>query len=218
MGLSQQLERRQTPRMGSTLPISMEWRSENGQICRARGSTRDVCRQGVYCFLEQPLPVGLPVGFDVVFPGEFTAGAPLKLRCNGRILRSESLGRRFGVAASIEAHQVLETTDVRTEADRRAYTRILPRSAIVVEYPGLRSVIRDLSVTGAFIEDERPLPVGRQFDLRLSTDGSGGEIVVKAIVRRVEPQMGMAVEFVALSQEAHQQLQEIVEGGALTLA
>lgn len=204
-------ERRQSPRLLTTVPISLEWQSEQGEIRRVRGTTRDITRSGVYCFLEEALPPRLPVTFDVVFPAELTAANPLKLRCRGRILRSESWGRRFGVVASIDSHQVLETPEPAAESDRRASARVLPCSAIVVEYPGVRSVARDLSFTGAFVEDERPFPVGRLLDLHLRGDGLKGEVLVKAIVRRVEPQIGMAVEFVALSQQANEQLREIVE-------
>lgn len=204
-------ERREAPRLTSSLPISLEWQTEGDELRRVRGTTRDVTRNGVYCFVEEPLAPGLPVGFDVLFPGELTAGDPLRLRCRGRILRSESHGRRFGVAASIQSHTVVETPEPVAESDRRGHTRIQPNSAVVVEYPGVRSVVRDLSLTGAFIEDERPFPMGRMMDLHLRVDGQGTEIEVKAIVRRVEPQLGMAVEFVALSQQANERLREIVE-------
>jgi len=204
-------ERRETPRVTTGVPISLEWRTEGGEIRRVRGTTRDITRSGVYCFVEEPLAPGLPVGFDVIFPGELTAGDPLKLRCQGRILRSESWGRRFGVVASIQSHEVLETAEPLSESDRRIHLRVQPSSAIVVEYPGQRSVVRDLSPTGAFVEDERPFPVGRMLELRLRRDGLAGDIQVKAIVRRVEPQIGMAVEFVALTEEANQRVRELVE-------
>jgi hypothetical protein len=204
-------ERRAAPRVFSTLPISFEWDTDDGQIRRARGTTRDVSRRGIYGYIEHPLTPALDVRFEVVFSGELTAADPLKLWCSGRILRSEILGRRFGVAASIEQCKVLETLEPASESDRRQDLRIIPPEAIVAEYPGIRSVIRDLSPTGAFVEEDRPFPMGRVIDMRLRGEGLEEEIEVKAIVRRVEPQIGMAVEFIALSKETRAYLLKFVE-------
>jgi hypothetical protein len=204
-------ERRGTPRVFTTLPISFEWDTEEGHIRRARGSTRDVSRGGIYSYVEHPLTPALDVRFEVVFSGELTAADPLKLWCSGPILRSEILGRRFGVAASIQHYKVLETLEPVSESDRRQNLRIIPPEAIVAEYPGIRSVIRDLSPTGAFVEEDRPFPVGRVIDMRLRGEGLEGEIEVKAIVRRVEAQIGMAVEFIALSKGTRAYLLKFVD-------
>ncbi len=204
-------ERRAMPRVFTALPISLEWDTEEDQIRRARGTTRDVSRRGIYSYVEHPLTPALDVRFEVVFPGELTAADPLKLWCSGRILRSEILARRFGVAASIEQYKVLETLEPVSELDRRQDLRIIPPEAIVAEYPGIRSVIRDLSPTGAFVEEDRPFPVGRLIDMRLRGEGLETDIEVKAIVRRVESQIGMAVEFIALSKETREHLLKFVE-------
>jgi len=204
-------ERRTVPRVFTTLPISLEWDAEEGQIRRARGTTRDVSRGGVYSYIEHPLTPALDVRFEVVFSGELTAADPLKLWCSGRILRSEVLGRRFGVAASIQEYKVIETLEPLSELDRRLNLRVIPPEAIVAEYPGIRSVLRDLSPTGAFIEEDRPFPVGRLIDMRLRGEGLEAELDIKAIVRRVEPQLGMAVEFIALSKETRARLLRFVE-------
>lgn len=202
MGLSPNEERRGIKRVPTVLPICFEWHYNETELRRTRGTTRDICNHGVYSFLERALKPGLPVEFEVVFPAEVTASEPLKLRCEGKILRSETLGRRFGAAASIASYEVINVGETLADSDRRAHLRIIPPEAIVAEYPGLRSVIRDVSPTGAFVEDDRPFPVGRVIDLRLRGEGLEAPIEVKAIVRRVEPQIGMAVEFVALSKDA----------------
>ncbi len=206
MGLHAQVERRSTKRIATVLPICFEWHYNDAELRRARGTTRDISHHSVYCFVERGLPPGLPVEFEVVFPGEVTASEPLNLRCAGRILRCEALGRRFGVTASIDRFEVIEGGDAPAESDRRAHQRVIPPEAIVAEYPGFRSVVRDLSPTGAFVEDDRPFPVGKVIDLRLRGETFEAPIEVKAIVRRVEPQIGMALEFVALSRDAHNRL------------
>ncbi|MFQ5777260.1 MAG: PilZ domain-containing protein [Terriglobia bacterium] len=208
-------ERRNSPRLDVAHPISFEWQSREGEFQRGRGTTRDIALGGVYCFLDRPLPVGQEVEFDVILPGQLAGGNPAKLHCRGRILRAEKVeGRGFGIAASIESCRVLATLARTANAARqRLFARVAPPSLLVAEYPGMRSAVRDLSLVGAFIEDERPLPVGRLFDLRLCSDKPPVEIVLRAIVRRVEPQVGMAVEFVALSPDGKKQLQEILGQG-----
>ena len=210
MGLHTNPERRSIKPVPTVLPICFEWRYNLAELRRTRGTTRDISNHGVYCFMERELPPGLAVEFDVVFPAEVTASEPLKLRCAGRILRCEALGRRFGVTASIDSFEVIDMSEALAESDRRSHPRVIPPEAIVAEYPGLRSVVRDLSPTGIFVEDDRPVPVGRVINLRLRGESLGAPIEVKAIVRRVEPQIGMAVEFVALSKEARAQLQRFV--------
>lgn len=208
-------ERRGSPRLDVEHPISFEWQSKDGELQRGRGTTRDIALGGVYCLLDRPLPAGQAVEFDVVLPGQLADGNPVKLHCRGRILRAEKVeGRGFGIAASIESCRVLETLAPTADAARqRLFARVAPPSLLVAEYPGMRSAVRDLSLAGAFIEDERPLPGGRLFDLRLCSDKPPVEIVLRAIVRRVESQVGMAVEFVALSPEGKKQLQQVLEQG-----
>lgn len=204
-------ERRKNPRLPLTAPLCFEWyRGE--EIRRTRGTTRDISRSGVYGYVENPLSPGLEVEFDMVFPEELTATQPLLLRCGGRILRAEVRERRFGAVASIDRYEISAVREPVSESERRSHLRIVPPQAIVAEYPGLRSVIRDLSPTGAFVEDERPFPVGHVIDVRLRGEGLPHPLSVKAVVRRVEPQIGMAVEFVALNHEDRVQLLRFIEG------
>lgn len=205
------LERRRTLRVPAVLPICLEWHPNETEIRHVRGTTRDVSRFGIYCYLENPLSPGLPVGFEVVFPRELTASDPMKLWCTGQVLRSEVQDRRFGLVATIDSHEVLEVAEAVPDSDRRSNLRVVPPEAIVAEYPGLRSVIRDLSPTGAFIEDNRPFPVGHLIELRLRGESLPEAIQVKAIVRRVESQIGMAVEFVALAKSTRAILAHFIE-------
>lgn len=204
-------ERRKALRVPTVLPICFEWRSPENEIRHTRGSTQDVSRYGIYCHLESPLAPGLPVEFEVIFPRELTATDPMRLWCSGRVLRSEMRDRRFGLVASIDTHKIMDAKDDADDSDRRSHLRVVPPEAIVAEYPGLRSVIRDLSPTGAFIEDNRPFPVGHLIELRLRGDVLRAPIEVKAIVRRVEPQIGMAVEFVALTDHTRETLHDFIE-------
>lgn len=215
MSSPSEVERRGEPRIAAAHPIVLEWESGEGEFHRARGTTRDMALGGVYCFLERPLERGTAVNFSLVLPAELTRGNPLKLRCKGRVLRSERSGQRaFGVAVSVDSSEVAETLSQTDDAGRqRIYARVVPSATLQAEYPGMRSVVRDISLAGAFIEDDRPLPIGRIFKLRLSSDRLPTEIELAAVVRRSEPHVGMAVEFVALDRQAKETLGEIVQHG-----
>jgi len=211
MARTTQIERRTTPRLVVSHPISFEWLTKDGELHRARGTTRDIALGGVYCQVERPLANGQIVEFDVVLPGELAEGQPVRLHCRGKVLRSERTEQGFGVAVTIETSEAVEPLARTADAARqRLYTRIIPPSVVIAEYPGMRSVVRDLSLVGAFIEDERPLPVARVFDLHLSGEKLYEEIALRAIVRRVEPHVGMAVEFVAMTPEAKERLKKIL--------
>ena len=200
-------ERRGELRVPAAIPIRFEWLTVGGELLRARGVMRDLSDRGVYCYIEHPLTVGLQVGFDILNPAELTGREPVMFRCRGRVLRCERLRNRFGVAVSIQSHQAVDTTKLY----RRAYDRIFPPSPVVATYAGLHSVVRGLSRVGAFIEDHHPLPVGYKIELRLQAQEWSGEIIVQVIVRRVEPDTGMGVEFVALTGDADRQLRELIE-------
>lgn len=206
-------ERRIQKRMGVRLPVALEWNGGDGMIRRTRGITRDISRNGMYCFVEEPIPDGQVVEFDLVFPVEYTATTPLAMHGQGTAVRTDATERRFGLAATIESRHATQLAQEGSEAERRIWTRVKPPVPMAVAYPGLHAEIRDLSTTGAFIADERPLPVGRTFDLRLQTGRNEPSIEVQAVVRRVEPQVGMAVEFTCLSEEAAARIRQMVQQG-----
>jgi PilZ domain len=195
-------DKRKIKRVGARLPVALEWKDGEGMVRRTRGVTRDMSQHGIYCYTEEPVPARQPLNFDVVIPVEMTAGAPMALRCRARTVRSDSGGRQFGVAAQVEERQAVSLdSELGTESERRIERRVRPAAIAPVEYPGLRSEVRDVSARGAFVADERPLPLGRQFDLRFRLEENGPPIQVKAVVRRVDPQIGMAVEFTELPEE-----------------
>jgi hypothetical protein len=202
------------PRLAASLPIMVEWQTQTGMTCRARGTTHNIALGGVYCYLEQPMAIDarIPwIRFHIVLPRELTAGDPVNLRCTGRVLRCENLGRRFGIAISIEGRQAIANQLPASGPNRRAYVRVPARTMVPVVCPELRALIRDLSLGNAYVEDDRPLPVGRAIDLHLGDDGVLPGIPVMAVVRRTEPPIGMAVEFVAVSKESNHHLQEFLE-------
>ncbi len=184
------------------MPISVQWKNGNGMIHRTRGVTRDLSQRGIYCQIEDPIPPDQQFDFVVVFPVEMTATLPVAMHCRAKAVRLDTHGRRVGVAAVIESRKTENLGDQSLESERRVRNRVRPVAVTPVEFPEVRSQIRDVSPTGAFIADERPFPVGRKLNMRFRLDGRGPVLEVQAVVRRVDPQIGMAVEFTELSEEA----------------
>src|SRR3970282_1963841 len=135
---------RKGQRRDATHPIGLEWQAGAGDLHRARGTTRDIALGGVYCYVERPLASGEPVEFDMVLPGELGGGSPRKLRCSGRVLRSEKAPERggYGVAVTIETSRVLAVLEPTIDiTKRRVYARIIPPASLQAEYPRLRSAV-----------------------------------------------------------------------------
>ena len=91
------------------------------------------------------------------------------------------------------------------DLERHRPTRYYPPAPVPVDYPAMRPTLRDISDEGAYISDKRPLGLGRiiQFQIQLPESS----IPIRAIVRRSEPDLGMAVEFIEISHAARDQLQ-----------
>ena len=70
-----------------------------------------------------------------------------------------------------------------------------------MELLDFRPRLRDISHTGAFIEDPRPLRVGRTLHLLIRLDADSRAITVWGMIRRVEEGKGMGVEFVQISSD-----------------
>ena len=87
---------------------------------------------------------------------------------------------------------------MKPEYERRVGSRI-PAHEVAVELVDFRPRLRDISQTGAFIEDPRTLPCGRTLRLLIRLGADSRAITVWAMIRRVEEGKGMGVEFVQIS-------------------
>jgi hypothetical protein len=95
-----------------------------------------------------------------------------------------------------------------SDRERRRQPRIHPETKIYVEYPHQASHVRDVSLTGAFIE-ERLLGPGRVFELKIFL-GESEPVTATVIVRRVDEQRGMGVEFLHVDEADYQRLRKFV--------
>ena len=93
--------------------------------------------------------------------------------------------------------------------ERRAQPRLRPERPIYVDYPEWRPRVRDISLAGAYIDDHRPLPRGRMFELHIWLDDKT-PITVKAMIRRSDEGQGMGVEFLSMSDDDRNRLRQVV--------
>ena len=85
---------------------------------------------------------------------------------------------------------------------RRRYVRVKSPDILVAWQGSTRrsvSRLETLGLGGMFVLTRQPAPLSSM--LRLLLDLPVGEVRARAVVRRVNPLKGMAVEFVAMSQE-----------------
>lgn len=91
--------------------------------------------------------------------------------------------------------------------DRRRFARVSKR--LPVEYTIARpqiAEIADLGEGGAFMVTANPLPMGTRLTYKFRLPGDPIEIEGEAEVTRVEPKLGMAIEFKNLGQEDRERI------------
>jgi hypothetical protein len=85
-------------------------RGSSGGVCRGirsergKGLTRDISVSGVYFETEEPHSAGAAILFTLVL--EYSEPMPLRLSCVGEVLRVDTHGDTFGVAAAITSHSI----------------------------------------------------------------------------------------------------------------
>jgi hypothetical protein len=89
------IERRRMPRYPVRLAVETE---------RGKGLTRDISVSGVYFETEEPHSAGAAILFTLVL--EYSEPMPLRLSCVGEVLRVDTHGDTFGVAAAITSHSI----------------------------------------------------------------------------------------------------------------
>ena len=94
------------------------------------------------------------------------------------------------------------------DINRRLEPRVVGEE-ISVQYLSPVPRVRDLSTSGFFILDPRLFQRGETLEFRL-TLGSAKPFVVTGMVRRVEPGVGMAIEFIRIDADARRRVKEFV--------
>lgn len=100
-------ERRTARRFQIKLPMTVRWTS-GVAIGEAQTESRDVSSRGVYFFLPKQVSHGSPVEIILTLPHEITLAGPVRVRCLGRVHRTEGDGEgRSGVVAEIHRYEFL---------------------------------------------------------------------------------------------------------------
>lgn len=89
-------DRRRSPRYPVNLSVELEF---------GCGVTRDVNASGVFFVTEWSYAPGAPVRFTLLLELVDPA-APVRLECQGQVVRVEPTGQRFGIAAVITSHWI----------------------------------------------------------------------------------------------------------------
>ena len=84
---------------------------------------------------------------------------------------------------------------------------------IKVEYLAPSPQVRDLSVSGLYLKDSRTLQRGQPIELLLRFSGEE-PILIRGMVRRVDPGEGMAIEFIQLSAADRRRIKDFIAHSA----
>ena len=83
----------------------------NGSVLHAQAQLRDVSLKGVYLYLQNQVSEGSTLEVVLPLPEGILPGPENWIRCKCRVVRVENKGGpEFGVAATIEEFEPLDTT------------------------------------------------------------------------------------------------------------
>jgi len=93
------------------LPLSVKW-AEDADSTSVDTLSMNVSARGVYFQMTEPAETGESVEIVMTLPHEVTMAGPVRVRCLGRILRTEPAeDGRVGVVAAIERYEFLRGED-----------------------------------------------------------------------------------------------------------
>lgn len=104
-------ERRSTQRFRIKLPLTVRW-TTGSSVGEAATESQDVSSRGVFFSLPKAVKKGAPVEILLTLPHEITLAGPVRVRCLGRIQRTETReGGVVGVGAAIERYEFLRNDE-----------------------------------------------------------------------------------------------------------
>jgi hypothetical protein len=107
-----QIEKRSSERVKTQDKV--EVKVGNGAVRNAQAQLRDVSLRGVYLYLENKVAEGSTLEVVLPLPEGILAGRENWIRCKCRVLRVENKGGpEYGVAATIEEFEPLDTTKLK---------------------------------------------------------------------------------------------------------
>jgi hypothetical protein len=104
-------DRRRSERFNFEVPLTVQWTNGSEQR-KAHTVTQDVSSGGLYFFLPEAIPDGTAVEVEMTLPTQITLGAPVRVRCQGRIQRCVlKAGESAGMATMIEKYEFLSRSE-----------------------------------------------------------------------------------------------------------
>lgn len=101
------VERRTTKRFQINLPMTVRWTNESA-IGEVQTESVDISSRGVHFFLPKGINDGSSVEIVMVLPHEITLAEPVRVRCQGRVRRTEIKNLDVvGVVAQIDRYEFL---------------------------------------------------------------------------------------------------------------
>lgn len=105
------MERRARRRFPLHLPMTVRWKTKSG-ISQTQTESWDVSSEGIYFFMPKHIEDDSPVEMVMTMPAEDALEGRTRLRCHGRVQRTEILELdRVGVAVRIESYQFLHENE-----------------------------------------------------------------------------------------------------------
>ena len=104
-------ERRASRRFIMRLPLTVRWADES-VVGEAATESREVSSRGLYFHLPKRLKPDAFLEIVMVLPHELTQAGPVRIRCQGRVLRSsvEEPGK-VGVAVAVEGYEFMYNSE-----------------------------------------------------------------------------------------------------------
>jgi len=100
-----QTEQRSARRFRLDLPVAVTFPTSDTPGIIAR--TRDVSSRGVFIYSDSGLQKGSALEFVMTLPPEITLAAPIRVRCQGTVVRVDKSANYCGVAVAIGRYDFL---------------------------------------------------------------------------------------------------------------
>ena len=94
------MHQRESVRFHIRLPVIFRWNDEQRGRQQNGGFTHDISTGGLFVYSNIPPPSGVTVELEVMLPPLEESGHGVRLRSEGRVLRTERKGEHTGFAAT----------------------------------------------------------------------------------------------------------------------
>jgi hypothetical protein len=90
------------------LPMTLNWTNGAGRGELA-GETTEVSSRGIHFYASKSVKVGAAVEFQMTLPHEITLAGPVRVRCMGRVVRTNPKEDRVSVVVAIDRYEFMRS-------------------------------------------------------------------------------------------------------------